>query len=274
MIDCVVLTELHLQQCLNSELMVLEIKCMFFKGVGAWKEEQRLCCAICASHATLQVRGSLQQQLLKDGLCFWETRRRLAVANLFLAADTQTMATYVKQPTCWPKHGALCCCIPLEDGTEGVPLGVLYGKEEDKLSQLLREVSKQLPLATTRSWTDGFCSLEAVSDDHRPVYASHLTALLVTPLLRWIMQEMLWSIRHSRAEDWKESSLGVWTHFWIKSETPLDSSFSRKDKKDPKLIGGLWFSRAWVFVLRLNLQSIYLVIHTESSKWWICKSVT
>lgn len=41
--------------------------------------------------------------------------------------------------------------IPLEDGTEGTPVGVLYAKEEDKLSQLLREVFSQLPLATTRS---------------------------------------------------------------------------------------------------------------------------
>lgn len=72
------------------------------------------------------------------------------MANLFLAADTQTMATHVKQPTCWPNLGTLCCRLPLEDGTEGVPLGVLYGKEEDKLRQFLREVSKQLPLATTR----------------------------------------------------------------------------------------------------------------------------
>lgn len=104
----------------------------------------------------------------------------------------------VKQPRRWPKLAAICCCMPLEDGTEGVPFGVLYGKEEDTLSQLLGEVSKQLPLATTtRSWTDGFRFLEAVSDDHRPLCTSHLTALLVTLLLRWIMQEMLWSIRHS-----------------------------------------------------------------------------
>lgn len=142
------------------------------------------------------------------------------------------MATHVKQPTCWPKLAAICCCIPLEDGTEGVPFGVLCGKKKDTLSQLLGEVSKQLPLATTtRSWTYGFRSLEAVSDDHRPLYASHLTALLVTLLLIWIMQEMLWSIRHSGAEDCEESSHSVWTHFWIKSETHTDSSFFRKDKK-------------------------------------------
>lgn len=141
------------------------------------------------------------------------------------------MATHVKQPTCWWKHGAICCCIPLEDWTEGMPIGVLYAKEEDKPSQLLREVFRQLPLATTRSWTDGLYSLEAVSDDHRALYTSHLTALLLTPLLRWIMQEMLWSIRHSGAEDWEVSSVSLWTHFWIKSETHLDSSFSGKDKK-------------------------------------------
>ena len=149
---------------------------------------------------------------------------------MFRAADSQTMATHVKQPTCWPKLGAICCCIPLEDGTEGAPFGVLYAKEEDKLSQLERSL-QTAPSGYCKKLNHGFCSLEAVSDDHRPLYTSHLTALLVTPLLRWIMQEMLWSIRHSGAEDWEESSLSVWTHFWIKSETHLDSSFSGKDKK-------------------------------------------
>lgn len=119
-------------------------------------------------------------------------------------------------------------------------------RRENKLSQLLRESLQTAPSVYYKKLNRWLLIPGRLSDDHRPLYTSHLTALLVTSVLRWIMQEMLWRIRHSGAE---ESCLSVWTCFRMKSETHLDASLAGKDKKisgknqkkKKKVFGGLWF---------------------------------
>lgn len=101
-------------------------------------------------------------------------------------------------------------------------------RRENKLSQLLRESLQTAPSVYYKKLNRWLLIPGRLSDDHRPLYTSHLTALLVTSVLRWIMQEMLWRIRHSGAE---ESCLSVWTCFRMKSETHLDASLAGKDKK-------------------------------------------
>lgn len=156
-------------------------------------------------------------------------------------------------------------------------------RREHKLSQLLRESLQTAPSVYYKKLNRWLLIPGRLSDDHRPLYTSHLTALLVTSVLRWIMQEMLWRIRHSGAE---ESCCSVWTCFHMKSETHLDASFAGKDKKisgknQKKKKKSVWwtlvslvFLCTQVFVSCLNLQRIYLVIRKESSKRWMCKSVS
>lgn len=84
---------------------------------------------------------------------------------------------------------------------------------------------------------------------------------------------MLWNIRHWGAEeDPSQCTNSFLDKIWVSPGFQLLQK-GQKVARNKKIISGLWFSCACAFVSCLNLQRIYLVIHKESSKWWICKSV-
>lgn len=116
--------------------------------------------------------------------------------NLFLAADSQSVATHVKQPTCWPQLGAICCCI--RTFGRWVPFGVLYGKEEDKSApERSLQTAPSGYYKKLNRWLlfPGSCVWWSQAIIYFSLDCPAGKSTFKMNILRWIMQEMLWSIR-------------------------------------------------------------------------------